>query len=80
MRNCIDFGKEKCGRLLFYVPKEMENNIIRYIHDKFGHFGTTKCLEQIRLHYWFPDMKDKSNLFIKNCIQCILHAPPKRKN
>lgn len=80
MQDGIVYRKDKSsGRLLFYVPTEMENNIIRHVHEKFGHFSTAKCYDRIRLHYWFPDMRKKIDSFIKNCLQCIMHAPPKSK-
>ena len=56
MKDGKAFKKNKSGQLLYYLPSEMIDNIIRPVHEKFGHFGSTKCYEQLRLHYWFPEM------------------------
>lgn len=45
------------GKTLLYVPGEMETNIIRQVHEKNCHMAVTKCVDQIKLHYWFPNMK-----------------------
>lgn len=63
-------------KALLYVPKEMEQNIIRQAHDKTCHMGVDKCLDQIKLHYWFPKIREKLEHFIKNCIQCVIHSVP----
>lgn len=59
---------------LFYVPSEMENNIIRLIHEKIGHQSVDKCCTKIRMNYWFPKMKSKVLTFINNCLKCIMYA------
>lgn len=64
------------GKTLLYVPKEMETNIIRQAHEKTCHLGVTKCVDQIKLHYWFPKLKDKVEHFVRNCIRCIIHSVP----
>lgn len=65
-------------QLSLLVPKEMEQNVIRLIHDKIGHLGINKCYDQIRLHYWFPAMKEKIQTFIENCLRCIMYSPQTR--
>lgn len=67
-------------KLLLYVPKEMEINVIRSAHEKIGHMGVTKCVEQIKMQYWFPKMQDKVEKFIQNCIRCIMYSIPSTSN
>lgn len=68
------------GRFMFYVPAELEDNIIRNIHEKVGHQSVDKCYEQLKLNYWFPKMKPKIESFIQNCIRCLFNAAPLRKD
>lgn len=72
--------KDKTGRLQLFVPKEMEENVIRLIHEKICHLGIDKTYDQIRKNYWFENMKPKVESFLKNCIQCIMCSPPARIN
>jgi hypothetical protein len=72
------FKKSAEGKLQFYVPVDMEDNIIRITHEKIGHQSVGKTLDQIKLSYWFPNMREKTEKFIKNCLKCLLHAAPIR--
>lgn len=76
LKDGLVFRKIDNDRLAFYVPSEMEENVIRLIHEKIGHLGVDKCLEQMKHHYWFPSMRAKIEMFIKNCIKCIMHNAP----
>lgn len=76
MQNGIVYRKTKENRLLFYVPKEMEQQLIAYVHEKIGHFGSDKCYDKIKANYWFPGLEDKNETFVKNCIKCIVHSAP----
>ena len=62
------------GKLLFYVPAEMENHIVRNVHEKLCHMGITKTLDQLRMHYWFPKMKERVENYVKNCVPCIMYS------
>lgn len=63
-----------------YVPIEMENNIIRIIHEKIGHLGVNKTVEKLRQNYWFPKLRKKVDKFIRNCVKCIIYSPAGRSN
>lgn len=63
-----------------YVPREMEENIIRLIHENYGHLGVEKCTNQIQKPYWFPLMRETVNKFVRNCLKCIYYSAPCRKN
>lgn len=69
---------DKCQ--LLYVPCDIEENVIRLIHEGYGHFGVEKCVKQIQKHYWFPSMREKVDKFIKNCLKCIYYSTPARSN
>lgn len=74
------FRRRTQGQNQLYVPKEMEENIIRLTHEKYGHVGVEKCINQIGKHYWFPGMRGKINHFIRNCLKCIYYSTSNRKN
>ena len=73
--------KLKSNKRLLCVPKEMEENIIRMVHEKIGHLGTEKCYSEILKNYWFSNMREKITKFIQNCIiYCIIYSVPARSN
>lgn len=78
MHNGIIYRKNKENKLVFYVPKEMELQLVQSVHEKIGHFGSFKCLEKLKLNYWFPSMRAKVDSYVKNCIKCIVYSAPNR--
>lgn len=74
LRNGLVYRKMK-DKLLFYVPRLMENQIITNSHDNLGHVGKEKTMEYISQIYWFPEMQKKIKLHIKNCIKCLCYSP-----
>jgi len=74
MRNGILFKKPN-DTLLFYVPQQMEFQVLHKYHDEMGHFGVEKTFDNIIKSYWFPDMRQKVKEYISNCLKCILFAP-----
>lgn len=63
--------KDKNKKLLFYVPRSMEANVIRTCHDDLGHVGIDKAINNIAKVYWFPRMRDKVREYISNCLRCV---------
>ena len=61
-------------RLLFYVPDEMCNHVIRSNHDNMGHIGVNRTIEFIKRAYWFLNMSDLIKLYINNCLKCIVFS------
>lgn len=78
--NGLVFRIDNDMRRQLYVPKEWEDNIMRLIHEKYGHVGIEKCAMQIQKNYWFPNMREKLNRFIRNCLKCIYYSPAPRSN
>lgn len=60
------------------VAVELQDNIIRTIHEKIGHLSVEKTVQKIRDCYWFTDMREKVTVFIRNCVKCIMYAAPVR--
>lgn len=73
MRNGLVYRKLK-GRSLFYVPSNMEWQVVRSCHDDLGHFGVDKTYEYLSRVYWFPEAKEKVKLYIENCLKCITYS------
>lgn len=65
-------------RIFFYVPKIFEMDTIRN-HHEIGHVGVSKTVNSIRRSYWFPNMSEKVNDFIKGCLKCLVYQPKGRK-
>jgi len=76
LRDGLVYRKINKRNLLFYVPEQMENNVIRICHDDLGHVGTRKVISNITKTYWFPEMQEKVKNYIKNCLKCIEYSPP----
>jgi len=75
LRNGLVYRKDKTKKLLFYVPRFMESNVIRTCHDDLGHVGIDKVIENIARVYWFPRMREKVRDHILNCLRCIKFSP-----
>ena len=79
LQNGLIYGKDRSKKLLFYVPRSMEINIIRVFHDDLGHLGTEKVINNLIILYWFPKVHEKVKAHIANCLKCIEFSPVKGK-
>jgi len=70
LQNNILYKKDN-DDLLLVVPKAMQREIIKQIHDQ-GHFATRKVEQLLRKEFWFTGMREKVEKVIRNCIPCIL--------
>lgn len=59
--------KEINGNLCVVVPKSMQAQIVRQVHEK-GHFSKTKAL--LRNDFWIPNVEAKIEKVIRNCVAC----------
>lgn len=41
------------------IPESCEETVILYTHVSWGHYGTQKCLNKLRIHCYFPNMRKK---------------------
>lgn len=79
LRDGLVYRKDKNKKLLFYVPRVMESNVIRTCHDDLGHVGIDKVVDNIAKVYWFPRVREKVREHILNCLKCIEFSPPSGK-
>ena len=75
MRNGLVYRK-KGNKLMFYVPRTMEQELLHRYHNEFGHFGADKTYAILQESYWFPEMKTKIRAHIQNCLKCISFSKP----
>lgn len=78
MRNGLIYRKRR-DKILFYVPRAMEQELLHKYHNDFGHFGMEKTYTLLRETYWFPEMKAKIRNYIKNCLKCLAFSKPSGK-
>lgn len=78
LRNGLIY-KKRGENLLFYVPRDMEPNILYKYHDEMGHIGIDKVCEIVQRHYWFPNLKKKVTTHVRNCLKCIAFSPTSGK-
>lgn len=70
LRNDVLF-KELEGKYLFVIPKSMEYNVIKQVHDR-GHFCDLKVKSMIEESYFIDDLLKKIKKMSSNCVNCIL--------
>lgn len=61
------------------VPSKMENHVLFHYHNEMGHVGISKMIELIKNTYWFPQIKEKCENHIQNCLKCIAFSPSSGK-
>ena len=75
MRNEISVTED--GILLkehrIIVPQSLRDRVIQLAHQ--GHQGMTKTKLLLRTEVWFPQMDDKTEQMIKECIPCQATTP-----
>ena len=68
------------GRLLVVVPKHKEKDIMRFVHEAYGHPRGTRFIATLLQCYWFPQHIRKAQDFVKRCHACQLTASAKIAN
>lgn len=63
--------KANQGNPLLVIPKQMQQEIVIRTHER-GHFGWRNTQYLMEQEYWFPQMRNKIQETIKNCIHCLL--------
>lgn len=63
--------KESEGDVYMVVPKRMQTQIIRRAHEQ-GHFSVDKTENLVKADYWIPNLRQRVERVVRNCISCIL--------
>ncbi|MCG8033357.1 MAG: DDE-type integrase/transposase/recombinase, partial [Candidatus Thiodiazotropha taylori] len=61
------------------VPQTLQHDILTNYHDipSAGHLGTDKMLSRIQDHFYWPAMRDKIDLYCRQCDNCQSRKPAK---
>jgi len=63
--------KESGGDIQLVMPKRMQTQIIRRAHEQ-GHFSIGKTEDLVRADYWIPNLRQRVERVVRNCVACIL--------
>jgi hypothetical protein len=53
------------------VPKNLQHEILKQLHDKMGHLGVDRTLELLRGRFYFPGMGTFTAEYIRKCDSCL---------
>lgn len=70
IRNGLLF-KYTNGYETLVVSTKMQNEIIKSVHER-GHFASKRTIKEIKQEFFIPQLQDKVEKCIANCIKCIL--------
>ncbi|GFT52362.1 retrovirus-related Pol polyprotein from transposon 17.6 [Trichonephila clavipes] len=59
------------GAEVLVITDEMQHHFIKNAHDK-GHFSVKRTLEHLKNKYFVPQLQSKIEIYISNCVTCIL--------
>src|SRR6185369_13860581 len=71
------------GQNKFRVIRDYEYEGLMYMmHDNelSGHFGMEATLDRIRENYWWKNMRDDIEEYVKTCWNCQMRGKPRGKN
>lgn len=63
--------RESGGSIQLVVPKRMQTQIIRRAHEQ-GHFSVKKTEDLVRANYYVPNLRQRTEKVIRNCVACVL--------
>lgn len=65
---------------LLVVPRVLRRQLVREIHEKYGHCALDATANAVLNRFWFPDLRRCSRSVIGSCITCLsLKEPAGRK-
>ena len=59
-----------------YIPVTMENEIINWYHNVLLHPGVSRQYQSMKLHFYFPNMQQKIENYIRGCEDCVKFKEP----
>ena len=70
-------GDDPTPRL--YIPKQLQDAVIKQYHDDNGHMGIDKTFESIKRKYYFPNLYQKLTSYVNACVTCQTRALKKQR-
>jgi hypothetical protein len=52
------------------LPEILVDDVIRFFHEQYGHFGITKIYSLMNRHFFFRRMRSRIERFVKSCDTC----------
>lgn len=59
----------------YVLPVSMREAVLKAYHDEFGHSGVNAMLQNIGLHFWFPNMREEIRTYVRGCHSCAARKP-----
>ncbi len=56
---------------IIVVPKSLRNDVLKMLHDDFGHRGIKKTLSRVKERYFWPSLAK----FVKHYCACVIFVP-----
>jgi len=68
---------------IIYIPQgrleggvSLREFILQHVHDRLGHFSAAKCYLYAIAFFWWPQMRQDFNLYVRSCDQCQKNKEP----
>jgi len=58
--------------LKFVVPDAMIHSLLRAHHDDMAHGGLEKTYQGVSKNFWFSSIRKKIQIYIENCLTCLM--------
>ena len=62
-----------------YIPKQLQDAVIKQYHADNGHMGIDKTFESIKRKYYFPNLYQRLTSYVNACVTCQARALKKQR-
>ena len=62
-----------------YIPKQLQDAVIKQYHADNGHMGIDKTFESIKRKYYFPNLYQRLTSYVNACVTCQTRALKKQR-
>ena len=62
-----------------YIPKQLQDAVIKQYHDDNGHMGIDKTFESIKMKYYFPNLYQRLTSYVNACVTCQTRTLKKQR-
>lgn len=70
--------RDRNGQWKIALPHELIDQAIDWYHSLTGHGGITRVKETMSAHFWFPNLHDAIEAYIRTCDACQRYKEPGR--
>ena len=65
---------------IIVVPKSVRQNVLKFLHDNYGHQGMNKLLYRVKERYYWPNLNLDIRTFCKSCHSCAVNKDNRPPN